>query len=69
MRDFHGVYKAALDLQGYYGGPCRESLVTPGRRRHRRDHGESGLGRPPLAVGRTHMVLAELAGNGMEDRL
>ena len=29
MRDFHGVYKAALDLQGYYGGPCRESLVTP----------------------------------------
>jgi hypothetical protein len=29
MRDFHGVYKAALDLQGYDGGPCRASLVTP----------------------------------------
>jgi dihydrodipicolinate synthase/N-acetylneuraminate lyase len=31
MRDFHGVYKAALDLQGYYGGPCRGPLVTPDR--------------------------------------
>jgi hypothetical protein len=40
-----------------------------GRRRHRRDHGEPGLGRPPVAVRKTHAVLAELAGNGMEDRL
>ena len=24
-----GGLKAALDLQGYYGGPCRAPLVTP----------------------------------------
>ena len=29
MRDFHGVYKAARDLQGYDDGPCRAPLVTP----------------------------------------
>ena len=44
MRDFHGAYipvptpksfhvvvgsAAALDLQGFYGGPCRAPLSTP----------------------------------------
>ena len=47
------------DFHGVHGTPNGGAID---------DHGEPGLGRPPLAVRKTHGVLAELAGNGMEDR-